>query len=195
LPYHRYDQAVTAKPESRQRHDSYPLNTRDGQEIVVNPFDYAPFGQFDTKRDGYSITVVREGWTSSAGTRSKLLGTTFFGAGCKPYGGWVYFPVSNLDGHLIKPGEAQVPIKGVHWELNGEPWPGHCPSNYQTNALTSWEPLPNFKFGGIGSNPIKAIDAIRSVHGLVDTPQSVHRGTWSCSILRAFMDLPVGKSG
>ena len=170
LPYHRYDQFVPDL-QDRERHDSYPVRTRDGHEIVVNPFHHAPFGPFDAKRDGYSITVVREGWTSSGGTRSKLRGTTFFGAGCRPYGGWVYFPVSDLDGHLIKPGEAQVPIKGVHWELNGEPWPGRCPSDYQTKSWTSWEPLPGFKFGGIGSIPIKTIDAIRSIHGFVDSPK------------------------
>ena len=176
LPYHRYDQPLPDDPADRQRHDSYPVRTSDGQEIVVNPFKYPPFGQYDPKRDGYSITLVRDGWASSGGTRTQLRGTTFFGAGCRPYGGWVYFPVSALDGHLIRPGEVQVPIKGDHWEANGEPWPGRCPSDYRTDTVTNWEPLPAFQFGGIGPTPIKTIDAIRSIHGFVDSPQFFAQG-------------------
>jgi hypothetical protein len=176
LPYHRYDQPVADKPNSRQRHDSYPVTARDGQEVVVNPFDHAPFEQFKPNRDGYDLTMVREGWTSVGGTRSRNLGTTFFGPGCKPYGGWVFFPVSDLDGHLIKPGEARIPIKGDHWESNGEPWPGRCPSNYETDSVTSWEPLPGFKFGGPSGASTKTIDAIRSIHGFKDSPEFSVKG-------------------
>jgi hypothetical protein len=171
LPYHRYDQLVADRPNDRQHHDSYPIKTHDGQEMVANPFHHAPFGQFDASRDGYDITVVRDGWTSVSETRAGRGATTFFGAGCKPYGAWVFFPISALGSQLVQPGEARIPIKGVHWERNGEPWPGRCPSEYQANTLTSWEPLLAFKFGGIGVTPIKTIDAIRSVHGQVDSPQ------------------------
>jgi hypothetical protein len=170
LPYHRYDQP-SANMNARQRHDSYPARTRDGRIIVINPFDHAPFDQFKPWRDGYDVTMVRDGWASAGGTRSRLLGTTFFGAGCKPYNGWVFFPVSALDGRLIRAGEAEMPIRGVHWERNGEPWPGPCPARYATDSWTSWEPLPAFRFGGIGGTPLKTIDAIRSIHGFRENPR------------------------
>jgi hypothetical protein len=170
LPYHRFDQ-----PHLQGR-DSFPVRTHDGQEIVINTFDHAPFGHFKPDRDGYSITMVRDGWASSGGTRSRMLGTTFFGTGCRPYGGWVYFPVGALDGRLIRPGEARAPIRAVHWERNGEPWPGHCPSSYETGFSTSWEPLPRFSFAGIAGTPVKTIDAIRSIHGFAEGPRFLAHG-------------------
>ncbi len=177
LPYHRYDQPLSSDANDLQRRDAYPVRTADGREIVIVTFDHAPFEQFKPAVDGYSIYVARDGWASSAGTRDgRDGGTTFFGVGCKPYGGWVFFPVPALSGNLIEPGEARVPIRGVNWERNGESWPGSCPSRYRTNSLTSWGPMPAFQFGGTGGTPIKTIDAIRSIHGFVDRPQFLAQG-------------------
>jgi hypothetical protein len=106
LPYHRYDQPVPSLPKSMQGRDSYPVRTSDGQEFVIDTFDHAPFRQFKPALDCYDITMVRHGWASIGGTRSGggEVGTTFFGAGCKPYNGWILFPVSALNGQLIAPG-------------------------------------------------------------------------------------------
>jgi hypothetical protein len=177
LPYHRYDQSLPGFPESRQRRDSYPVRSADAQKIVINTFDYAPFGQFEPERDGYDITMVRDGWASIGGTRTGREGaTTFFSAGCKPYNGWVLFPVSALAGRLIEPGEARMPIRGVHWEQSAQPWPGLCPSVYQTRVLTSWEPLSGFAFGGVADTPTKTIDSIRSIHGFTDSRRFLEIG-------------------
>jgi hypothetical protein len=177
LPYHRFDQPAPGRPEGLQRRDSYPVRTAGGREIVVATFDHAPFGAFKPDRDGYSVYVVRDGWVSSEGTRAGGHdGTTFFGAGCKPYNGWVFFPVAALDARLISPGSAQMPIRGVHWEKNGEPFPGPCPTAYRTDVVTSWQPLPAFQFGGIGGNPVKTLPAVLSVHGFTRKPGFLARG-------------------
>lgn len=175
LPYHRHDQPEAKNIASLQRRDSYPFLTRDG-EVVVNLFDYAPFGQFDAGRDGYDITVVRDGWASISATSAKAGPTTFFGSGCRPYDGWVLFPTSAFGEQSFQPGEAAVPIKGVHWAALGQQWPGSCPTAYETNSLTSWEALPKFPFGGVGDIPLKRLDAIRSIHGFVNSPQFMTHG-------------------
>jgi hypothetical protein len=177
LPYHRYDQPLAAAPQRRQRHDSYPVTTAAGTVVVVNTFDFAPFNHFKPERDGWDVTMVRDGWASAGGTRTpREPGTTFFGAGCRPYNGWVFFPVSALSANLVNAGAAQVPISGVHWGSDGQPWPGPCPRAYQTGVVTSWQPLPRFQFGGIGGTPVKTIDAIRSIHGYVNRPVFFARG-------------------
>jgi hypothetical protein len=90
LPYHRYDQLAAGKPD-RQRHDSFPVVATDGRPVVVNPFDHAPFGTFKEGRDSYSITLVRDGWASSGGTRTFMLGTTFLGkAANHTAGGFIF---------------------------------------------------------------------------------------------------------
>jgi hypothetical protein len=166
LPYHRYDQSLPDHSNPLQRRDSYPVITTDGREIVVNTYDNLPYGPYAADRDGYDITLVRDGWASISSTRTRNEpGITWFGSGCRPYGGWVLFPVSALSESSIEPGEARVPMRGIHWERNGEAWPGHCPTSYSSTALTSWEWVPGFKFGGIADTPVKTIDAIRVIHG------------------------------
>jgi hypothetical protein len=176
LPYHRFDQPLADRPDARQRRDSYPVRLRSGEIEVVSTFDRVPFDHFKPDRDGYSLTVVREGWVSSGGTRSRNLGTTFFGAGCKPYNGWIYFPVSALNGRLIDPGDASLPIGLDHWEKNAEPWPGRCPAPLAADWVTSWEPFSGFAFGGPGAATSKSIDAIRSIHGFANRPSFMANG-------------------
>jgi hypothetical protein len=163
MPYHRHDQPMV------QGHDSFPVTMPDGHEVVVNPFDYAPFGQFDEDRDGYDLTTVREGWASIIGTRTKKGAATFFGAGCKPYNGWVLFPVSAFTGSNFQGGSVQMPIASVDWNVPGGTWPGPCPAHYITATWTTWEWLPGFKYGGVGREPTKTLDTIRSIHGFVDS--------------------------
>jgi hypothetical protein len=170
LPYHRFDQPSSEPPEARQRLDSIPVRARDGQIVVVNTLDHAPFDTFKPDRDGYDLYMVREGWASIGGTRNFRSGAgTWFGLGCKPYNGWVLFPLAALEGGgLVSPGEAHVPLHGVWWERVGQPWPGDCPTEYRNSPLTTWEPMRAFHFGGPDQATQKTIDAIRSIHGYMD---------------------------
>src|SRR5579875_303209 len=163
LPYQRYDQAVMDRPDALQRHDSYPVLLKTGREVVVHPFDYAPFGQFNSERDGFDLVVVRDGWASIAETRSgpRKGATTFFGTGCRPYGGWVLFPVSSFQGSAIAGGQTYAPLQAVHWEALQQPAPGVCPANLSTGTLTTWQALPAFTFGS-GNARLKTMPAIRS---------------------------------
>jgi hypothetical protein len=178
LPYHKNDQTGGDASHLIQRRDSFPAVARDGGLVVTNPYDHAPFDVFKDGQDGYDITLVRNGWVSIGGTRTSTSpGTTFFGSGCQPYNGWILFPVSSLrTGAIITPGEKIEPLKAVHWQEQGQSWPGACPADYNSNTLTSWEPLPKFVFGGADPSSQKQIDAIRSVHGFTDSPGFAVKG-------------------
>lgn len=172
LPYHKHDQPRSDRPAGAQQHDSYPVRTPGGKILVVNPFDYPPFDAFDPAGDGYDLFRVEGDWVSVGETRDGAgFSTTFFGAACTPYNGWVFFPVSEADRPSFPPGSAMLPISGDHWEHNGETWPGTCPARYQTRSQTSWEFIKAYPFGGIGGNPVKPMDTIRSVHGYSTNPQ------------------------
>ena len=164
LPYHKMDQAAV------QRHDSYPARTPGGEEIVVNPFDFTPFGVFNPWGDGYDIYQIKDGWASASFTKDGGgFGTTFFGGECRPYNGWIFFPATGLDvGDSEK--QAALPISARYWEQNGEAWPGKCPTSYTTNSQTFWQIIRDFSFGGSGSSTLKKIDALRVVHGLSTDP-------------------------
>jgi len=171
LPYHKVDQRGV------QRHDAYPVTDLNGREIIAAPFDFTPFGIFNPWGDGYDIFQIREGWVSAGATRDGGgFSTTFFGEGCKPYNGWVFFPVAALREKDISPGESSVPISGRYWEQNGEAWPGACPANYSRDTFTSWEFLPKFPFGSKDEKSRKDIDAIRSLHGFRTTPRFLENG-------------------
>ena len=171
LPYHKIDQL------GQQQHDSYPVIDRKNRLLVVNPFDVAPFGAFDQATDGYDLYEIRDGWASAAETRdSGGYETTFFGPGCTPFNGWVFFPetISVTDYSTV--GNATIPIAGVHWLQAGQPWPGDCPKMYGRLSQTSWQVLHDFPFGGVNGAPIKKMDAIYSVHGFSTNPRFVSRG-------------------
>jgi len=169
--YHKVDQ------QGVQRHDSYPARTPDGGEISVNPFDFRPFGIVNSWGDGYDVYVIRDGWVSASFTKDGGgFAQTFFGEGCKPYLGWALFPVSAVDASGVKDGEANIPIAGRYWEMNGEPWPGNCPSSYSKNSLTSWKYIKDFVFGGKGGSGAKSIDTVQVVHGYSPNPQFAMHG-------------------
>jgi hypothetical protein len=178
LPYHKHDQPDASHPEGLQRHDSYPLRDIEGHEVVANPFDYGPsFDHYKPWGDGYDIYLVRDGWASASKTQDGGgFSTTFYGSGCTPYNGWVFFDLASLRPSGIVDGSAYVPITGRYWEHNGEPSPGACPSSYSKDTLTTWEWIKEFPFGGIGGNPIKTLDAIRVVHGLQQTAAFAAQG-------------------
>ncbi len=210
LPYHKHNQVEPHDPVSRQsvedrdsdfeQHDSYPVRALSGTVLSIDPFDFEP-DRSSARLDGYDVYRIDDGWTSVEETRdSGGFGITWFGANCKTYNGWVFFPLADLTPSGIKAGEAHQPISGGYWEKDGEHWPGHCvstakgpatqtlsaeqlchagascPSKDFEEPLTSWEFLPNYPFAGIGSNPIKRLDAIRSIHGFIDSPGFMSRG-------------------
>ena len=171
LTYHKVDQ------QGVQRHDSYPDKTPGGGEIIVNPFDFRPFEQFNPAGDGYDVYEIRDGWVSVSETKDGGgFAQTFFGEGCKPYLGWVLFPLSAFSASGVTPGTQNIPISGRYWEQNGEPWPGSCPSAYNKNSQTSWKYIAGFVFGGRDEGSAKRIDAIQVTHGFSATPQFAAHG-------------------
>ncbi len=210
LPYHKHNQVEPHDPVSPQEgedkdsdfelHDSYPVRALNGKVLSINPFDFEP-DRFSARLDGYDVYRIDDGWTSVEETRdSGGFGITWFGANCKLYNGWVFFPMADLTSSGIKAGEVKMPISGVYWEKNGEHWPGNCPSISQTEPtesipgellchpgascpskdyekpLTSWEFIPNYPFAGIGRNSVKRLDTIRSIHGFIKSPGFLTRG-------------------
>ena len=178
LPYHKHDQTGGDAGHLVQRRDSFPAVASDGGLVVINTYDHAPFDVFKPGQDGYDITLVRKGWASIGGTRTgNSPGTTFFGQDCQPYNGWVLFPPNDLRADtIIVPDQGTAPIKAVHWEQQGQKWPGDCPAVYNSKTLTTWEPMPQFIFGGFDGSSQKQIDAIRVVHGFTDSPGFATRG-------------------
>jgi hypothetical protein len=210
LPYHKHNQVEPHNPASPQdgldrdsdfeQHDSYPVRDLNGTVLSIDPFGFEP-DRSNARLDGYDVYRIDDGWTSVEGTRdSGGFGITWFGANCKTYNGWVFFPLADLTPSGIKAGAAKMPISGVYWEKDGEHWPGNCPSTPQASLtqstpgealchpgagcpsknyeepLTSWEFIPNYPFAGIGSNPVKRLDAIRSIHGFIDSPDFFAHG-------------------
>jgi hypothetical protein len=210
LPYHKHNQVEPHNPLSPQEgedkdsdfelHDSYPVRGLNGNVLSIDPFDFEP-DRFSSRLDGYDVYRIDDGWTSVEETRdSGGFGITWFGANCKLYNGWVFFPLADLSASGIKTGEVKMPISGVYWEKDGEHWPGNClsasqasatqstagdltchpgascPSKDYENPLTSWEFIPNYPFAGIGNNPVKRLDTIRSIHGFIDSPDFLAHG-------------------
>lgn len=210
LPYHKHNQVEPHNPLSPQEyedkdsdfelHDSYPVRALNGTVLSIDPFDFEP-DRFTSRLDGYDVYRIDDGWTSVEETRdSGGFGITWFGANCKLYNGWVFYPLADLTSSGIKAGEVKMPISGVYWEKDGEHWPGHCPSTAQASTkqaasgdqschpgascpskdyetpITSWEFIPNYPFAGIGNNPVKRLDTIRSIHGFIDGPDFLAHG-------------------
>jgi hypothetical protein len=183
MPYYRHDQpgANGNHPLGFQRRDAYPLIDRHyGGIVSANDFnfDYSePYGQMHPgDGDGYDVYRVANGYVTGGDTRDGGgYSSSFFGADCKPFGGWVLFPVSFL--HSLQPGaqgRAVVPIHGEYWEQDGEPWPGHCEpgKGFSLTTLTTWSFEPAHQFGGVHGARTKTMDAVVSTHGLPNPPNS-----------------------
>jgi hypothetical protein len=177
MAYLRHDQPGKEgnHPNGFQRLDSHPIIDAYSKTIIVAndyDFDYVePYGAMHPgDGDGFDVYRVADGYTSGGGTRDGGgYSQTFFGPGCKPYGGWVFFPVDFL--RSLRSGAAGrgiFPIRDVYWEQNGEPWPGNCGSGlgFSKDTLTTWEFTPAHPFGGVNGTVTKRIDAIVSTHGL-----------------------------
>jgi len=209
LPYHKHNQVEPHNPVAPHEgddkdsdfelHDSYPVRALNGKVLSIDPFDFEP-DRFSARLDGYDVYRIDDGWTSVEETRdSGGFGITWFGGGCKPYNGWVFYPMADLTATGIKTGETRMPISGVYWEKNGEHWLGECstaseatadkvapgelchpgascPSKDFEKPLTTWEFIPNYPFAGIGGNPVKRLDTIRSIHGFIDSPEFLAHG-------------------
>jgi hypothetical protein len=176
LPYHKHDQPGPEHPDGQQRKDSYPVRDINGDLLSINPFDSVPFDSFKSWHDGYGLYRVADGWVSSRGTKDTSgYSQTFYGADCKTYNGWVFFPLSALTPSGINPGQVEMPVHNEDWEQAGEDWPGKCPTTYG-KVLTTWDFVSGYPFSGIGSSPVKHIDAIRVIFGLSKSPRFLTQG-------------------
>ena len=174
-PYYRHDEPDRSHPLGFQRHDAYPIvDRRYGGVVSANDFDFdysEPYGVMHPgDGDGYDVYRVAEGWATGGDTRDGGgYSQSFFGTDCKPFGGWVFFPVSFL--RDLRPGAQgrtmSVPIRGSYWEQTGQPWPGRCEpgKGFSTSPLTTWFFSPLHSFGGLGGHKSKQIDAIAATHG------------------------------
>ncbi len=186
LPYINHDQPGPNgdHPNGYQRRDAYPITDLSSNPLVVNEFDFDYFQPYFTFEagdgDGYDLYSIHNGWVSATQTRDGGgYSQTFYGSGCTPYNGWVFFPTSILS--TLSPGTSgstTMAIMDDYWERNGQSWPGVCNvfSNFNRNTITSWEFKPQFAFGGINGAPIKYIDTIVSSHGYSNDPSFVTSG-------------------
>jgi hypothetical protein len=176
MPYLRHDQPGRNgdHPNGYHRVDSHPIIDVHTRTIVAaNDFDFdyvAPYGAMHPgDGDGADLYRVANGYATGGATRDGGgYSQTFFGPDCKPYGGWIFFPVSFLGS--LRPGAAgrgAFPIRGAYWEQNGEPWPGRCTPGrgFARDTLTTWEFAPAHPFGGLNGTTTKYIDAVVSTHG------------------------------
>ena len=179
MPYLRHDQPNPGHPHGLQRHDSYPLVDRHfGGVVSANDmnFDYhEPYGVMHPgDGDGYDVYRIAAGYVSGSGTRDAAgYRQTFFGAGCRVWNGWVFFPASFL--RELGPGASgsgSFAIRGDAYEQSGEPYPGHCDPDipFGGKPLTTWSFEPGFVFGSINGAPEKRIDAIVSTSGFPLSP-------------------------
>ncbi len=174
MPYYRHDEGDRGHPLGFQRHDAYPIIDRHyGGVVSANDFDFdysEPYGVMHPgDGDGYDVYRVANGWVTGGDTRDGSgYSSSFFGANCKPFGGWVFFPVDFLrDLRPRAQGRVMAPIRGSYWEQAGLPWPGRCESGkgFSTSTLTTWSFSPLHQFGGLGEHKSKRIDAIVATHG------------------------------
>ncbi len=174
MPYLRHDQPAPGHSNGFQRHDSYPLADRHfGGVVSANDMDFdyhEPYGVMHPgDGDGYDVYQVEGRYVTGSGTRDAAgYRQTFFGIDCKPWNGWVFFPVSFL-GELrpAASGSGVFPIHGDYYEQDGESYPGHCgpETRFGSGTLTTWSFEPGDTFGGMNGARMKRIDAIVSTHG------------------------------
>lgn len=184
LPYVNHDQPQAGHPDGYQRRDSYPVLDKSGNPLAVNAMDFGydrPYGTFEAgDGDGYDLLTIRNGWASASETRDGGgYSQTFYGSGCTPYNGWVFFPTSFLQ-NLIpgSSGQTSVAIRDDYWEQSSQNWPGICNgfSSFDTSTITRWEFRPGFAFGGLNGAPVKTMDSIVSIHGYSNSPTFITNG-------------------
>jgi len=184
LPYLNHDQPQAGHPDGFQRRDAYPVIDNSGNPLAVHLVDFGydrPYGTFEAgDGDGYDLLVIRNGWVSGTGTRDGGgYSQTFYGSGCTPYNGWVFFPTSFLQGLTpSSSGQSTVAIRDAYWEQSSQNWPGTCNAftSFNNSTITSWEFMPTFAFGGLNGAPTKYIDTIVSTHGYSNSPTFVTSG-------------------
>jgi hypothetical protein len=184
MPYLRHDLPGRNgdHPHGYQRNDAYPLiDLHYGGVISANDFDFdyrEPYGRFHPgDGDGGDIYRVWNDYATGGTTRDGAgYSQSFFGPECRPFGGWVFFPVSFLK--ELRPGaegKGIFPIRGSYWEQRGDPWPGQCEPGrgFSTTTLTTWTFEQAHPFGGVNGAKRKTIDAIVSTHGFPLPPESI----------------------
>jgi hypothetical protein len=178
LPYRKLDQT------GLQYKDVYPRVAVDGTPLNVLSFNWVDpknggASTFKIWADGYDAYAVRDGWASGSETRigTGEYGTTFMGAGCKPYNGLILMP-ERFTGPTAMTGSAKLPISTAPWEENGDDWPGSCPSRYVTDQLTTWEHYPSLDFGGIGGVPRRSLETVVTTMGLRQSPDPKITSAW-----------------
>jgi hypothetical protein len=185
LPYINHDQPQTGHPDGYQRRDAYPVLDKLGNSLVVNAMDFGydrPYGTFEAgDGDGYDLLTIRNGWVSAAGTRDGGgYSQTFYGSGCTPYNGWIFFPTSFLQGlGAGSSGQTSVAIRDDYWEQSSQNWPGICNSFscFNRSTITNWEFKPAFAFGGLNDAAVKTMDTIVSTHGYSNSSTFVTNGS------------------
>jgi len=180
MPYLRHDQpGKNGHPNGFHRNDAHPMiDVHTRTTVAGNDFDFDYIQPYGTMHpgdgDGFDLYRVTNGYATGGGTRDGGgYSSTFFGPDCRPFGGWIFFPVSFLGS--LRPGVAGrgvFPLRGVYWEQNGEPWPGSCTpgKGFARDTLTTWEFAPAHPFGGLNGAATKNIDAVVSTHGLPTRP-------------------------
>jgi hypothetical protein len=178
LPYRKLDQT------SLQYKDVYPRVAADGSNVLVLTFDWIDpknggASTFKIWQDGYDAYAIRDGWASGSETRigTGEYGTTFMGAGCKPYGGLIFMP-EHFERTTAMSGSAKVPTATAAWEESGENWPGACPSRYVADQLTTWTHYSSLDFGGVGGVPRRSLEAIVTTMGLRQSPDPKVMSAW-----------------
>jgi hypothetical protein len=178
LPYRKLDNA------KQQYKDIYPRVGADGTDYAVVSFDWLDpkndgASRFKVWADGYDAYVTKDGWASGSETRigTGEYATTFFGAGCRNYGGLLFFPASFL-ASLQSPGSTKPSIGTSAWEEDNQAYPGNCPTRYGNDQVFTWGLIRNFPFAGIGGAPAKPLDTIVTTMGLRTTKDPQAMAKW-----------------
>lgn len=159
LPYHKHDQPDANNPQGFQRQDSF-VSKSSSTLRYVSTFDFFPFGEFNSNKDGYNIAEADGEFAAVIGTRDPVgLAQTFYGNNCAFSDGWI---LSKTQGYSAS-GSTTATLKLVGWEKLGQSFPGTCPTSYDS-ANTWWQEYPGLTFGGINGAPTKTMDSLVSHH-------------------------------
>ncbi|PWU15350.1 MAG: hypothetical protein C5B49_11985 [Bdellovibrio sp.] len=159
LPYYNKD-------NFNSQWNNFPIRGADGSIYLADIRQFGPtydhrFRSND-QYDVYRVNVAGDGWVSASNTRDGGgYNTTFWGPNCQLGGGWRFFPTANF----LVGGTTMLTIAGQYWQQTGLGFPGTCSSVGQTDAITKYQLLPQYNFGGINGGPVKPMDAMQTIHG------------------------------